>query len=161
MVSIIDKITAGKQMKVMDFYSDPTNQWMLSTVAGNYLAEEIVVALPAGAVISKVYALLHVGNVESTFAGVNSIAAVGNHGRVKILAGAWGADDIKAIPMVANNFKSIAVDSKVGHTLFGNLDLSSKVVGNGTYNFRLDQVTSVQDNLVLQGNQWQLKIYYY
>jgi len=100
----------------------------------------VIAGLPSGCNILRVDATLVVGSTFDTSAAENQIKTGTTDAiYVKKSSGAWGTDDISAIPVTALAFETEASKYGGGGIIPGNTDIKSEVDGNGTYNFRSEE----------------------
>jgi len=113
---------------------------VLPAVAADLDFPSVVVAdLPSGLTIARADLVLVIGALFDTSASENQIAAAAKTLRVKLSTGSWGTDDIVALTFAQNGLQVDGDAYRGGPVLFGATDISSKVVGNGTYNFRSEE----------------------
>ena len=113
---------------------------VLPAVAADLDFPSVVVAgLPAGLSIARADLVLIIGALFDTSASENQIDQAAKTIRVKASGGSWGTDDIVALTFALNALQTDADAYRGGPVLFGGIDISSKVTGNGTYNFRSEE----------------------
>ena len=113
---------------------------VLPAVAADLDFPSVVVAgLPSGITIARADLVLVIGALFDTSAAENQIDQAAKTIRVKLSTGSWGTDDIVALTFAQNGLQVDGDAYRGGPVLFGATDISSKVVGNGTYNFRSEE----------------------
>jgi hypothetical protein len=133
----------------------------LPAVAADVALPNIVVAgLPVGGAVVLVRTRIKARQIENT-AGGGANALVGDQNiRIKADAGGWGVDDIAAIPLPDNYWAVAAASTISGGDVVLGVDVSSVVVGNGTYNLRFEDALVDLASLVLNDVQLTLEIWY-
>jgi hypothetical protein len=141
----------------MDFHSaTPTAVLAIPAVAADVAFPSVVVAgIPSGATILSAMAILVIGALLDTSAAENQVASASKTLRVKKSTGAWGTDDVVALTFSQNALECKASEYGGGRVLFGGTDVSSKVTGNGTYNFRSEE-TNRSDAVTATGASLEL-----
>jgi len=113
----------------------------------------VVAGLPTGCNILRVDATLVVGSTFDTSAAENQIkTGTTDIIYVKKSTGAWGTDDIAAIPVTALAFETEASKYGGGGIIPGNTDIKSEVDANGTYNFRSEETNRTKGIEATGGN---------
>jgi len=127
------------------------------------LPDVVISGIPAGATLDKVLVFLIVRAIENTNAGgANAIEGAQNI-RVKKSTGAWGVDDIIAIPLTDNMWTIAASTREFGDVIGGDdaHDVKSEVDGNATYNLRFEDANVDLDFLRLNDVQVMIKVWYH
>lgn len=155
----------GRQVPYIDYWSDVTPSITVTNVAADLTFPDVVVAnLPAGAVITRVVAMLKCRAINNTNAAANNLAGAAKALRVKANAAAWPG--VIAIDFANLEWPVAAAAKEGGDAIVGDNNLSATVVGNDTYNFAsrqtvsLDAIVAALANLVLQDVQVGLRVYF-
>ena len=147
----------GRQVSMMEFWSDVDDIITLTTATTNVALPNIVVAdIPSGATITRVVGMIRMRALNNTSAATN---AINGAGVIKIKETAGTYTNLITIP---DNILSTAASTKEGGLLIeGNIDASTEVDGNATYNLRFDGNIFVDgDNLELIDVAVGLKVYF-
>jgi len=96
----------------------------------------VVDDLPTGLSVARADLVLVIGGLFDTSGSENQIDQASKTIRVKASDGSWGTDDIVALTFALNALQTAGDAYRGGPVLFGGIDISSVVTGNGTYNFR-------------------------
>ena len=134
-----------------------------AAAADTNLPDVVISGIPAGATLDKVLVFLIVRAIQNTNAGgANAIEGAQNI-RVKKSTGAWGADDIIAIPLTDNMWTVAASTREFGDLIGGDdaHDVKSEVDGNATYNLRFEDANVDLDFLRLNDVQVMIKVWYH
>ena len=124
---------------------------VMPAVAADLDFPSVVVAdLPTGMTVARADFVLVIGALFDTSSAENQIDQASKSIRVKVSTGSWGTDDIIALTFANNALQTKADSYRGGPTLFGGIDISSVVSGNGTYNFRSEE-TNRSDALTVTG----------
>lgn len=146
----------------MDFKSLPL-QITLTSVAGDRGLVDIVVSgLPAGVTIIAVEGIFYCDTVENTFDGVNYLEST----KIQVKEETAGTDR-DAITLEANKiFRFTAKMVRGGTVLTADwatataAGILAEVDGNGTYQMWFDMGETVQNNIVLDGAVFMLRIWF-
>ncbi len=142
----------------IDFWSDTQAAVTITNAAQDLSLPDVVVSLPSESSILRVVTLIKARAVEDTSAVLNSLSGAQNL-RAKLSTGVWGVNDIAAINLVDGQFTVVASAKEAGDVVVGDIDISSVVSGDGTYNFRLEDAIAVGSNLVLHDVLIGVRIY--
>ena len=132
---------APKIQPLMTFWSDPQEEVQIGdAVAGATVALPAVVVadLPAGAVIVRAIAFFKFRMIENTNAAANML----NGATVALTSQVIQVDDsiatgyVDAINFVDDLFGLAATIREGGDVCIGSIDISARVDGNDTYDFR-------------------------
>ena len=124
---------------------------VLPAVAADLDFPSVVIAdLPAGLTIARADLVLVIWALFDTSAAENQIDLAAKTIRVKASGGSWGTDDIVALTFALNALQTNGDAYRGGPVLFGGINISGKVVGNGTYNFRSEE-TNAGEGLTVTG----------
>jgi len=162
----IDTLTTNLARKIscMTFLSVIDDVIDLPAAATDTNLPDVVISgLPAGATLDKVLVFLIVRAIENTNAGgINAIEGAQNI-RIKKSTGAWGVDDIIAIPLTDNMWSVAASTREFGDVIGGDdaHDVKSEVDGNATYNLRFEDANVDLDFLRLNDVQVLIKVWYH
>ena len=136
----------------MSFWSTVADKITVPGVAADIDFPNVVVSgLPDDMIIKRVYAILFARAIEDDSASDNAINGASKTIRTKLSTGAWGTDDIVALTFDDNQLYCVASTKENGFVMVGSADLDSKVVGDGTYNFRSEE-TNRSDAIVVDAN---------
>lgn len=144
----------------LEFWSQYDDAITLPAVAANIDLPNVVVAgLTATQIPSRVIVMVKCRVIENT-SGAGTNAFNGAQAiRIKISTGAWGADDITAINITDNQWLVPAAIREMGDVMEGDVDVSTVVTGNGTYNLRFALALVDLASLVLSDVQVGFKIW--
>jgi hypothetical protein len=134
-----------------------------AAAADTNLPDVVISGLPAGFTLDKVLVFLIVRAIQNTNGGgANAIEGAQNI-RIKKSTGAWGADDIIAIPLTDNMWTVAASTREFGDVIGGDdaHDVKSEVDGNATYNLRFEDANVDLDFLRLNDVQVMIKVWYH
>jgi len=134
-----------------------------AAAADTNLPDVVISGLPAGATLDKVLVFVIIRAIENTSAsGANAIQGAQNI-RVKKSTGAWGVDDIIAIPLTDNMWTVAASTREFGDVIGGDdsHDVKSEVDGDGTYNLRFEDADVDYNYLRLNDVQVLIKVWYH
>lgn len=163
---LLDALEAklDKRMHCMTFLSVIDDVIDLPAAAADTALPDVVISgLPAGFTLDKVLVFLIVRAIQNTNAGgANAIEGAQNI-RIKKSTGAWGADDIIAIPLTDNMWTVAASTREFGDVIGGDdaHDVKSEVDGNATYNLRFENANVDLDFLRLNDVQVMIKVWYH
>jgi len=118
---------------------------VLPAVAADLDFPSVVIAdLPSGLTIARADLVLVTGALFDTSSAENQVDQAAKTIRVKLSTGAWAtpADQIAALTFALNALQTAADGTRGGPALFGGIDISSIVTGNGTYNFRSEETNN-------------------
>lgn len=118
----------------------------------------VVAGLPTGAVIERAFVGFLFRMVENTYAGANALdAAAALPMQLDDSANTGWVDCID----FANNAFTLAASTREGGTvIFGDIDVSARVDGNDTYDFRWHNAKADQNNLQFNDCQLVIRIWY-
>jgi len=156
--------TLLRNISCMTFLSTINAQIQLPAAAADTNLPDVVISgIPAGATLDKVLVFLIVRAIQNTNAGgANAIEGAQNI-RVKKSTGAWGVDDVVAIPLTDNMWTVAASTREFGDVIGGDdaNDVKSEVDGNATYNLRFEDANVDLDFLQLNDVQVLIKVWYH
>jgi len=156
--------TLLRNISCMTFLSTINAQIDLPAAAADTNLPDVVISgIPTGATLDKVLVFLIVRAIQNTNAGgANAIEGAQNI-RVKKSTGAWGVDDIIAIPLTDNMWTVAASTREFGDVIGGDdaHDVKSEVDGNATYNLRFEDANVDLDFLRLNDVQVMIKVWYH
>jgi len=134
-----------------------------AAAADTNLPDVVISGLPAGATLDKVLVFLIVRAIENTNAGGSNAIEGAQNIRIKKSTGAWGVDDIIAIPLTDNMWTVAASTREFGDVIGGDdaHDVKSEVDGNATYNLRFEDANVDFDFLRLNDVQVLIKVWYH
>jgi hypothetical protein len=159
-MSFATKIGATVQYGFMDFWSAFLRMVAMTTTATDINLPNVVIAgLPASSTVHRVIFSLYINAMSNSSAGGNGLNGAQNI-RLKASAGTWGVDDIVALALIADQWGIAQSVPMFSLFAFGSADLSSKVVGVGTYNIRFEDALAQANNLYMFEVQCQLRVYY-
>jgi len=158
------EVKLDRHKEVMTFLSVIDDVIDLPAAAADTNLPDVVISgLPAGFTLDKVLVFLIVRAIENTNAGgANAIEGAQNI-RIKKSTGAWGVDDIIAIPLTDNMWTVAASTREFGDVIGGDdaHDVKSEVDGNATYNLRFEDANVDLDFLRLNDVQVLIKVWYH
>jgi len=158
------EVKLDRHKEVMTFLSVIDDVIDLPAVAADTDLPDVVISgIPAGATLDKVLVFLIVRAIENTNAGgANAIQGAQNI-RIKKSTGAWGVDDVIAIPLTDNMWTVAASTREFGDVIGGDdaHDVKSEVDGNATYNLRFEDADVDLNNLRLNDVQVLIKVWYH
>jgi len=127
------------------------------------LPDVVISGLPAGATLDKVLVFVIIRAIENTNAGGSNAIEGAQNIRIKKSTGAWGVDDIIAIPLTDNMWTVAVSTREFGDVIGGDdaHDVKSEVDGNGTYNLRFEDANVDYDFLRLNDVQVMIKVWYH
>jgi len=127
------------------------------------LPDVVISGLPAGFTLDKVLVFVIVRAIENTNAGGSNAIEGAQNIRIKKSTGAWGVDDIIAIPLTDNMWSVAASTREFGDVIGGDdaHDVKSEVDGNATYNLRFEDANVDLDFLRLNDVQVLIKVWYH
>ena len=131
-----------------DFWSAPSALVTVPAVAADLAFPDVVVALPGGAIVTRVIVTLKIAAIQDTSAAQNQISAAAKTLRIKTNAGAWPGTI--CMTFAQNQWKTLASGFRGGDAIPGDADVSAVVTANGTYNFASRQAVSL-DAIVATG----------
>ena len=128
----------------------------LSTVSAvKSLPNVVITGIPADATIRFARAVFLYREVSDTSAALNDLnAACGANIQVRLSGGTF----TDAIDLVDQQFQVPASERGPGDVLFGDIDLTCEVTGDGTYNFQFEAVVSTGSSLILRDVQVALQV---
>jgi len=134
-----------------------------AAAADTNLPDVVISGVPAGATLDKVLVFLIVRAIENTNAGGSNAIEGAQNIRIKKSTGAWGVDDIIAIPLTDNMWTVAASTREFGDVIGGDdaHDVKSEVDGNATYNLRFEDANVDFDFLRLNDVQVLIKVWYH
>ena len=135
-----------QNVSCMIFPSAPTHIVVIPGTGADLDFPSVVVAgLPTGANILRADMLLVIGALFDTSAAENQIkAGTTDQLQVKVSTGSWVADDIPCLNFPALGLQVDADAYRGGAVLMGATDIKAVVVGDGTYNFRSVETTTLK-----------------
>jgi len=151
-------------MHCMTFLSIINAQINLPAAAADTNLPDVVISgLPVGFTLDKVLVFLIVRAIENTNAGGPNAIEGAQNIRIKKSTGAWGVDDIIAIPLTDNMWTVAASTREFGDVIGGDdaHDVKSEVDGNATYNLRFEDANVDLDFLRLNDVQVVIKVWYH
>ena len=105
----------------------------------------VVAGIPSGASIFRADMVLAIGGLFDTSSAENQIkTGTTDELQVKVSTGSWVTNDIPCLYFPALGLQVDADAYRGGAVLFGATDIKSVVVGNGTYNFRSVETTTLK-----------------
>lgn len=127
------------------------------------LPDVVISGIPAGAILDKVLVFLIVRAIQNTNAGGNNAIEGAQNIRIVKSTGAWGVDDIVAIPLTDNMWTVAASTREFGDVIGGDdaNDVKSEVDGNGTYHLRFEDANVDLAVLRLNDVQVMIKVWYH
>lgn len=134
-----------------------------AAAADRNLPNVVISGIPSGATLVKVLVFVKVRAIENTSAvGVNAIQGAQNI-RIKKSTGAWGVDDVIAIPLTDNMWTLAASTREFGDVIGGDdaHDVKGEVDENATYNLRFEDANVDLDFLRLNDVQVIIKVWFY
>jgi len=154
----------ARNISCMTFLSTINAQINLPAAAADTNLPDVVISgLPAGFTLDKVLVFVIIRAIENTNAGgANAIEGAQNI-RIKKSTGAWGVDDVIAIPLTDNMWTVAASTREFGDVIGGDdaHDVKSEVDGNATYNLRFEDANVDLDFLRLNDVQVLIKVWYH
>lgn len=162
--AVATQVALDRKVLSMTFVSTTNAPINISATAGDITFNSIVVSgIPSGATIIKALVFLITRAIENTSSsGTNNISGAQNV-RIKKSTGAWGTDDITAIPLINGMWSVNASTKDMGDVKIGDdaSDVKTVVDGNATYDLRITSAKAVYDFLRLHDVQMMLKIWFY
>lgn len=157
------KTKIDRKVSPMSFLSVIDNVIDLpATAADTDLPNVVISGIPSGATLTKVLVFVIIRAIENTSAtGANAIQGAQNI-RIKKSTGAWGTDDIIAIPLTDNMWTVAASTREFGDVIGGDdaHDVKSEVDGNATYNLRFEDADVDYNYLRLSDVQCMIKVWF-
>ncbi len=142
----------------MDFWSDADDLITIDSTAGDETLPAVTVAeIPTGAVVLRVITMLKIGSFEDTSTAENKVVLAGTE---HIQVDKTGGTYIDAIKMIAGQWLTGASAARGGDVMIGNIDVSSEVDGNDTYEFKWEGADVTGDSLLLRDVQVGLRVYF-
>jgi len=167
-VDDIETDTADMQPRIprivchMDFWSLPLQVTITATAGDRGLVDVVVSGLPAGVTIIAVQGMFLCDSIENSFDGVNYLEST----KIQVKEKTAGTDR-DAITLEANKIFRFADDMIRGGTVLVAdwatavaAGILAEVVGNDTYQMWFDVGESAQNNIVLDGAQFGLRIWF-
>jgi len=146
----------------MDFKSLPLQITLTSTAGDRGLVDIVVSGLPAGITIIAVEGYLYCDSVENTFDGVNYLEST----KIQVKEKTAGTDR-DAITLEANKIFRFTEQMVRGGTVLSAdwatataVGILAEVTGNATYQMWFDVGETVQNNIVLDGAVFMLRIWF-
>jgi len=154
----------NRKVSCMTFMSTIDNVIDLPAAAADIDLPNVVISgIPGGATLTKVLVFVIIRALENTSAtGANAIQGAQNI-RIKKSTGAWGTDDIIAIPLTDNMWTVAASTREFGDVIGGDdaHDVKSEVDENATYNIRFENADVDYDYLRLSDVQCMIKVWFH
>ncbi len=148
----------GTGMAFMDFWSEIDNIVTVTSTAANQALPDIVVAdIPSNSSIKRVVMMLKFRAVEDTSGSENSLVLAGTE---HIQIDKTGGTYIDAIKLIAGMTKVAASSRDGGDVWIGDIDISSEVDGNDTYETRWEGADCTGNNLLFHDVQVGLRVYF-
>lgn len=146
----------------LSYYSIFQVDAALAEVASDVALPNVVVAnFPAGETVHAAYMVFTPRMIDNTQVVVATNHIDGNqYIKVKDSAGAWGVNDINAMLLTDGLFDMRKNTIEPGAPFVGEIDISSVVDGNGTYNFRFEDGKAVSDFLEFNDVKVGIILYY-
>jgi len=155
-IELAELTTIVKRMRTTFTWPGTTIQETvtLSTVSAvKSLPSVVITGIPADATIRFARALFLYREVSDTSATLNDLNGAKNI-QVRLSGGTF----IDAIDLIDQQFQVPASSFGPGDVLFGDIDLTCEVTGDGTYNFQFEAVVSTGSNLILRDVQVALQV---
>jgi len=141
----------------VDFWSETVEEVQLTAAAQDITIGNVVVALPTGATIERVVAILVARAIENTNVAANEIEATAQDIEVKETVGGTWTD---AIDITQGAYKVAAETREMGPVMIGDTDISGEVDADGTYNFRWKDGEATLANLQFNDILVGLRVYF-
>ncbi len=150
--------SSNNSMSPMDFWSEIDNLVTLTSTAANQVLPSIVVAgIPSDATVRRVVMMLKYREVEDTSAAENSLVLAGTE---HIQIDKTGGTYIDAIKLIAGMALTPASGRSGGDAWIGDIDISSEVDSNDTYETRWEGADCTGNNLLFRDLQVGLRVYF-
>ena len=145
-------------MSVMDFWSEIDNLVTVTSTAANQALKPITVEkIPSGATVNRAVLMLKFRATEDTSGAENSLVLAGTeHIQIDKTGGTY-IDAIKLIAGMALTGGSLVGS---GDVWIGNIDISSEVDGNDTYETRWEGADCTANNLLFRDVQVGLRLWF-
>lgn len=141
----------------MDFWSDSQETLTIPAVAADQSLPDIVVSgLPTGAVVQRAILMFKYRKLEETSSGANALSGAQDMQIRDDTPGSW-AD---AINFQDDQYTLAADEVQGGDVVIGDIDVSSTVDGNDTYNVQWDEAVADAASIVFTGCQVGVRIWY-
>ena len=148
----------GSGMTFMDFWSEIDNIVTVTSTAANQALPSIVVAdIPTNATVKRTIMMLKFRAVEDTSAAENSLVLAGTE---HIQIDKTGGTYIDAIKLIAGMAKVAASARDGGDGGIGDIDISSEVDANDTYETRWEGADCTGNNLLFHDLQVGVRVYF-
>lgn len=148
----------GSGMTFMDFWSEIDNLVTVTSTAANQALPSIVVAdVPTNATVKRVVMMLKFRAVEDTSGSENSLVLAGTE---HIQIDKTGSTYIDAIKLIAGMAKVAASARDGGDVWIGDIDISSEVDANDTYETRWEGADCTGNNLLFHDLQVGVRVYF-
>lgn len=152
-------VTLGRRVvNTMDFWSEIDDLVTITSTAATQALPSVTVAdIPSGAVIVRVVAMLKYRAAEDTSGSDNSLVLAGTE---HIQVDKSGGTYIDAIKLIASSIQVAASTRDGGDVWIGDIDVSSEVDGNDTYEFQWEGADATGNNLLIRDLQVGLRVYF-
>jgi len=141
----------------MDFYGLPQRLVTVDDVVGDIALPDIVVAdLPDESTVVRAIGIILFRKVTNNNAGANALDGAQELQIRDNAPGAW----TDLLNFVDDMFTFTVAEESNGHVVFGVIDVSGVVVGNGTYNVQWAQALADAASLLFEEVQVGLRIWY-
>lgn len=148
----------GSGMTFMDFWSEIDDLVTVTSTAANQALPSIVVAdIPTNATVKRVVMMLKYRAIENTDASSNSLVLAGTE---HIQIDKTGGTYIDAIKLIAGMAEVAGSSRDGGDVWIGDIDISSEVDGNDTYEIRWEGADCTANNLLLKDLQVGVRVYF-
>lgn len=149
---------AGSGMTYMDFWSEIDNLVTVTSTAANQALPSIVVAdIPTNSVVKRVVMMLKYREVENTSGSANSLVLAGTE---HIQIDKTGGTYIDAIKLIAGMALTPTLARSGGDAWIGDIDISSEVDANDTYETRWEGADCTGNNLLFRDLQVGVRVYF-
>jgi len=146
----------------MDFWSLPLQVTITSTAGDRGLVDIVVSGLPSGITIIAAQGMFLCDSVQNSYDGINYLEST----KIQVKVKTTGTDR-DAITLEANKIFRFSDDMIRGGTVLiadwasaTHADILTEVAGNATYQMWFDVGEAVQNNIVLDGAQFGLRIWF-
>ncbi len=146
----------NRQVSPLDFWSNPQEELAIPAVAADQALPDIVVSLPAGAVVVRAVVMFKFRAVENTNAGANKLSGAQEIQIRDDTPSAW----IDAINLLDDMFSLAASTREGGDVFIGDIDVSATVDGDDTYNLQWDEAVADLASIQFNDVQVGLRIWY-
>jgi len=154
--AIVAQVGTGQTF--MDFWSEIDNLVTITSTAANQALNPIVVAdIPSGASVKRTIMMLKFREIEDSSGSENSLVLAGTE---HIQIDKTGGTYIDAIKLVAGMALTKASSIVPGDVWVGNIDISSEVDGNDTYETRWEGADCTANNLLFRDVQVGVRVWF-